>query len=206
MKLTMIDMNMGNLQSVIEAFKRVGAELVVTSQPDDVKRAEVVILPGVGAFGEGMTNLTRKGLVDPIKEHVSQKKILFGICIGMQLLAQESEEHGLHKGLDIIPGRVTRIIPTNALYRVPNMGWCDVTVAQKGACLFNHLSGVDSFYFAHSYHFQCTHDSHIAASFDYGSNLVAAIEHENIFGVQFHPEKSQEAGLNVLESFVKICQ
>lgn len=207
MKLTMIDLKMGNLQSVLEAFKRVGAEIKIITQPQDIEQANVVILPGVGAFGDGMATLRQKGLVEPVRRHaIEQKKPLLGICIGMQLLADEGEEHGLHQGLGLIPGRVIRLDPPEPRYRVPNMGWCDVTVVKKDSILFAGLPEVEAFYFAHSYHFHCSNPADVAATFEYGDCLTAVVERDNIFGVQFHPEKSQDAGLNVIEMFLKHMQ
>jgi glutamine amidotransferase len=200
----MIDMEMGNLQSVWEAFQRIGAQVRVTSRAEEVERAEAVILPGVGAFGDGMVNLREKGLVEPLRRHaLEKKKPLFGICIGMQLLAEEGEEHGSNQGLGLIKGRVVRLRPTDEGCRVPNMGWCDVVVENRQSLLFADLPGGDAFYFAHSYHMQCANSEDVAASIDYSGRLAAAVERDNIYGVQFHPEKSQDAGLQVLASFVK---
>jgi imidazole glycerol-phosphate synthase subunit HisH len=202
--IAMIDMDMGNLQSVREALQRIGASVKVTDRPEDVEQADAVILPGVGAFGDGMTSLHVKRLVEPLRLHAFEKKRpILGICIGMQLMADEGEEHGLHKGLGMIRGRVVRLNPTEEGCRVPNMGWCDVKFKNSESKLFGGFQQSEAFYFAHSYHLQCSDSEDVAATIDYGSPLTAAIEHDNIFGVQFHPEKSQDAGLNVLASFIK---
>jgi imidazole glycerol-phosphate synthase subunit HisH len=200
--IAVIDMGVGNLQSVLQAFGRVGAPpLQVTTDSGDVTRADAVILPGVGAFGDGIAALRRHGLVDSIRRHAQLRKPLIGICLGMQLLAEESEEHGLHQGLGLVRGRVVRLKPTDGTCRVPNMGWCDVR-GEKPGVLFNGLAA-ETFYFAHSYHLECADTADVAATLAYGAGRVtAAVERGNLFGVQFHPEKSQDAGFHVLAAFL----
>ena len=203
--IAMIDMGIANLRSVLEAFRRVGAEVKVTNRPEDIRDANAIVLPGVGAFGDGMLRLRQEGLVGPLRRHaIEMKKPLFGICLGMQLLADEGEEHGVHKGLGFIPGRVVRLKLTGPEFRVPNIGWCDVSFSRSQSILFDGLHDGEPFYFAHSYHLQCFNRAEEAATIDYGDiKLTAAIEHENVLGVQFHPEKSQDAGLHVLAAFVQ---
>lgn len=202
--LALVDMAMGNLQSVLEAFQRVGGKVTVTTRVEDVEQADAVILPGVGAFGDGMTSLRRNRLVEPLCRHVrDKKKPLLGICLGMQLLAEEGEEHGNHKGLGLIWGRVMKLKPSEKNCRVPNMGWCDVHVNNPKGSFFSTFVDGDAFYFAHSYHMECGNPEDVAATIQYGGQrLTAAVERGNLFGVQFHPEKSQDAGLNVLAAFV----
>ena len=205
--LAVIDMGMGNLQSVVNAFHRMGAQVTVTTESHDIESASAVVLPGVGAFGDGMVSLQRKGLIEPLRRHVEEKKPLFGICLGMQLLAEEGEEHGVHRGLGFIRGRVVRLKPSDERYRVPNMGWCDVHIARRPTLLFSDLPDGESFYFAHSYHFQCSDPSDVTATIEYsGRPVTAAIEHGHLFGIQFHPEKSQDAGLQLLQSFYHYVQ
>lgn len=202
--IAMIDMDMGNLQSVQEAFQRIGASVNVTDRAEDIVQADAVILPGVGAFGDGMASLHLKNLVEPLRLHAfEKKKPLLGICVGMQLLGDEGEEYGTHKGLGLIRGRVVRLSPAEEGCRVPNMGWCDVKFTKPESKLFGSFRGDEAFYFAHSYHLECSDPADVAATIDYSGPLTAAIEHDNIFGVQFHPEKSQDAGLNVLASFIR---
>jgi glutamine amidotransferase len=203
--LAMINMQVGNLQSVLQAFRRIGTELELTDRPEGVAAARALILPGVGAFGDGMESLREKGLVEPLRRHVLEKKrLLLGICLGMQLLADESEEHGRHTGLGLITGRVVRLRPTTRECRVPNMGWCDVTLVDPARSRFAPAAHGSAFYFAHSYHLVCADPGDVAATIDYsGQSLTAAVERNTLFGVQFHPEKSQDAGLDVLASFVK---
>lgn len=200
--LAVVDMGVGNLQSVLQAFGRIGAAVRVTTDAAEMTRADAVVLPGVGAFGDGMASLRRHGLVDPLRRHALLRKPLLGICLGMQLLAEESEEHGLHQGLALVRGRVVRLVPTDPTCRVPNMGWCDVTVERPDGVLFNGLTA-ETFYFAHSYHLDCGERADVAATLAYGANRVtAAVERGNLFGLQCHPEKSQDAGIAVLAAFV----
>jgi imidazole glycerol-phosphate synthase subunit HisH len=204
-KLTMIDMGISNLQSVLGAFSRIGAEVLVSDDPVEVEAAEALILPGVGSFGDAMAALRRKGLVEPIRRHaVERSRPLLGICLGMQLLTETGEEHGSHEGLGLIPGRTVRLRPQDPAARVPNIGWCDLEVTRPGR-LFNDTPARDSFYFAHSFQVECHGAEDVAATIDHGGRIAAAIECGSVFGVQFHPEKSQDAGLSVLESFVEAC-
>jgi glutamine amidotransferase len=185
--LTVVDMGISNLSSVLEAFRRVGADVRVTARPDEVESAERLVLPGVGAFPDGMAALGERGLVEPIRRHALERgRPLFGICLGMQLLAEGSVEHGSTEGLGIVPGRVVRHEPRDPALRVPNMGWCDVP--ELG----------ESFYFAHSYHLVPDDPGDVWATLDYGGPVVAAVRRGSASGVQFHPEKSQDAGLALL--------
>ncbi len=200
--VAMIDMEVGNLRSVLEACERVGVRVQVTTKARDIEIADAVILPGVGAFGDGMAALRKQGLVGALHRHaVHGKKPLLGICLGMQLLAEFGEEHGLHEGLGLIKGRAVRLRPVLEGYRVPNMGWCDVRVLRPGV-LFGGLRDGESFYFAHSYYLECADPADAAATIEYsGQAITAALERGNLFGVQFHPEKSQDVGLKVMDSF-----
>ncbi|MBN2139843.1 MAG: imidazole glycerol phosphate synthase subunit HisH [Desulfovibrionaceae bacterium] len=198
--IALIDLGMGNLASVLAAFQRVGAEVRVTDRPEDTAAAAAVILPGVGTFGDGMACLRARGLLKPLLRHAAEGRPLLGICLGMQLLADLGEEHGKHRGLGILPGRVARLRPKSLDQRVPNMGWCDVHIRKKNG-LFRDVAEGESFYFAHSYHLICDKDTDQAAVIDYGGEeITAAVERDNVFGLQFHPEKSQDAGLDVLSS------
>ena len=202
--LAIIDMKVGNLRSVLEGFARVGAAVQVVERPDDIDGADATVIPGVGAFGDGIASLERQSLVPVIRRAVVERqKPILGICLGMQLLADESEEHGTHRGLGLLPGRVVRLQPTDKDHRIPNMGWCDVTPTRSSSVLFGRNPPVKTFYFAHSYYLRCADAEDMAATIDYGGAITAAIERGHVFGVQFHPEKSQEAGLDLLEGFVR---
>jgi len=200
-ELVMVDMGISNLASVAEAFRRIGAGVRVTGDPADVARARALILPGVGAFGDGMSALRAKRLDEAVKAHVlERRRPLMGICLGMQLLTEGSHEHGWHEGLGLIPGRCVRLAPDDPGLRVPNMGWCDVEVRRPTA-FFEQVVDGESFYFAHSFHVRCDKND-VAASFRYGGEVVAALSRDGVCGVQFHPERSQDAGLRVLAGFV----
>ncbi len=201
--IAMIDMGLGNLRSVYNAFIMAGATLELVDSPPQLESTSAVILPGVGAFADGMRGLREKGLIEPLRDLILNRKLpILGICLGMQLLADESEEYGNHKGLGIVPGSVRRILPSPGM-RIPNMGWCDVQSGSAESILFKNYGIPQSFYFAHSYHLECEENSCITATVDFDSPLCAAIEKGNIFGVQFHPEKSQDPGLSVLRAFVR---
>ena len=200
-EIAMVDVGISNIGSVVEAFRRAGAPpLRVTRDPADLEDAPAVVLPGVGAFGDGMAALREHGLIEPIRRHAERGRPLLGICLGMQILGETSKEHGEHEGLGVVPGRTVRLTPAEPALRVPNMGWCDVSAARPGA-LFGEAGNGRSFYFAHSYRFEPTDSGDVAATIDYGGPVVAAVERGPVLGVQFHPEKSQDAGLEVLESF-----
>ena len=197
--IAIIDYGVGNLASVQNAFRRVGYPSLVTDQPEQILGAEKVVLPGVGAFADGMTTLRKKGLTDVLYEVVEKEIPLLGICLGMQMLFSTSEEEGLHKGLDLIPGRVRRFSLSGA-YKVPHMGWNQIRPAVPSR-LFGDVP-VDSYvYFVHSFYTEPQDSQVSSASTDYGIDFTCAIEKGNIFGVQFHPEKSSLVGLTVLRNF-----
>lgn len=199
--IALLDYGMGNLRSVVNAFQARGAALRVTSEPADVLAADAVILPGVGAFGAGMAGLRAAGLLDALEEVVRrQGKPFLGICLGMQLLATEGEEHGCHAGLGWLPGCVRRLSPTGGL-RVPHIGWNDVTVARGDGLFVGFKPGTD-FYFVHSYAFEPDDPAVASARCDYGGEFVAAVECGNIAAVQFHPEKSHQAGQRLIGNWL----
>ena len=198
-EMLIIDYGVGNITSVRTALEALGVRYKVSSSPEDVAAAKAYILPGVGAFAEAMKNLESRGLVEPLRyEVLENKKPILGICLGMQVLAEDSTENGAHKGLGIIQGRVVRIEEREG-FSVPHVGWNEVKVFQKDP-LFSMLVSGARFYFDHSYHFE-TAPEHVAAAAEYGGAITAAVQHGNIFGVQFHPEKSQTAGLKLLRAF-----
>lgn len=202
-KVTIIDTEISNLESVAQAFKRIGCQVTSTNSPEKVNDASFLVLPGVGAFDHGMRALRKFQLVDAIKRRVEEDKIpIIGICLGMQLLADKSNEHGSHAGLGIIPGNVVGLETNSTDYRVPNIGWCDV-IADKQCVMFHDPQQGGAFYHIHSFYMQCSNSDDVAAHIDYsGSKVTVAIERENVFGIQFHPEKSQDDGLNMLSRIV----
>lgn len=200
--VVIVDYGMGNLFSVENALKYLGADVKISNNLDDIKNAERIILPGVGSFSDGMKNLNSLGFLDGLKEEVLRnKKPFLGICLGMQLLADEGEENGITKGLGWLPGRVRRFKVDEKKYRVPHVGWNDVAVSGDGA-LFKGIQN-PVFYFVHSYHLVPEDPADVIAHCDYGEKFAAAVRRGNIFGTQFHPEKSQKNGLKLLENFLK---
>lgn len=201
MSICIIDYNVGNIGSVSNAFQAIGIRADVTNDSVFIAKANGIILPGVGAFEAGMTNLHKLGLLEILYEKVVIKKTpILGICLGMQLFAQQGEENGLHNGLGFIPG-VVKKIPTEAQVKIPHIGWNEIKFASKESVLLKNLELRSCFYFVHSFYLDT--DSLLISSYtDYGIPLTASVERNNIFGVQFHPEKSQQAGLLLLKNFV----
>lgn len=200
-KIVIIDYGMGNLRSVQKAFEKIGFVAIISSDHGTIKQASHIVLPGVGAFGDAMKNLQKLGLVEVLNEEVLQnKKPFLGICLGMQLLADKSYENGEHKGFGWIEGEVVRF-DTKENLKVPHVGWNSVKYT-KPSLLFNTLSDESDFYFVHSYHFKAKNKEDILSITDYGFDFVSSVAKDNIFGVQFHPEKSQESGLKILQNFV----
>jgi glutamine amidotransferase len=198
--ITIIDSGISNLGSVLAAMRRISAQVEVTTDAAAVNRAKAILLPGVGAFADGMAALRRHGLVEPIQAAAKAGKPILGICLGMQLLAEGSDEFGDHEGLGLVPGRVKKLPSVQGL-RVPNIGWCDMEV-RRSASLFAGIESGATFYFVHSFHLVCAQPAHSAGALAFGPSLVTgAVEHGNIFGAQFHPEKSQDAGLAFLANF-----
>jgi glutamine amidotransferase len=200
MSLALIDYGAGNLHSVHNALKAAGAgDVHVTADPDTVAKADRIVLPGVGAFAHCMEALSAiDGMVAAMEQRVRVEGIPFlGICVGMQLLADAGVEHGTTRGLGWISGTVRAIAPAVDL-KIPHMGWNDV-VPMQGAPLIE----AGEAYFLHSYHFDATDDADVLATTDHGGTLVAAVGHDNIMGVQFHPEKSQAYGINFLKRFLE---
>ncbi len=199
--IAIIDYGVGNTHSVKEAVKSLDCDVIISDEPEKLDKADALILPGVGAFEIAMENLRDRNLIGPLNEMVLEKgKPLLGICLGMQLFADESEENGLHKGLRWISGNVKKIQDQPNL-RVPHVGWNNIDVIDRSP-LFDRLQDKRNFYFDHSYHFVCNDEKNVVAKVNYGNGLVAAVKRNNILGVQFHPEKSQITGLRLLKGFL----
>jgi len=203
MRTVVIDYGMGNLRSVSKALEYVGFESVVVSGDKNlVKEAEVLVLPGVGAFGDAMKNLRSLELIEPIRKHIEKGKPFLGICLGLQLLFEKSYEHGIHEGLGLLKGEVKLLPPT---VRIPHIGWNQVWFKKRGE-ITEGLKDGDYFYFVHSYRVIPKEEGVILSTTDYGEEFVSAIWIDNLLAVQFHPEKSQKKGLKLLENFRKLAQ
>jgi glutamine amidotransferase len=202
--IAIIDYGMGNLRSVQKGFEMLGFAAVVTADPKVVLEAEKVVLPGVGAFPDCMRNLEQGGFVEPILRVIRDGRPFLGICLGLQLLFTESEEFGLHRGLDVIPGRVVRfpegMTENGEGLKVPHMGWNQLAF-RRTSPVFAGLSDGDNFYFVHSYYVQPKDESVVATTTTYGIEFCSAVWKDNIVATQFHPEKSQEKGLAILRNF-----
>ena len=199
-----IDYNMGNLASVINAFKKVGADAVLESNPDKLSQYDKLILPGVGAFGDAMEHLKENGMDKAVIAYAQTGKPLLGICLGMQLLFESSEEFGANKGLGLIEGKVVAFDESKFDHKlkVPHMGWNELFV-QKETPLFDGLKKDFYLYFVHSYHAICS-DKYAIGKTHYGYEFVSAVQNKNIYGIQPHPEKSHKNGLKIIENFTKL--
>ncbi|MEO8612236.1 MAG: imidazole glycerol phosphate synthase subunit HisH [Chloroflexota bacterium] len=200
--LAVIDYGAGNLRSVLHALNHLEVESVrLVQDAHDLKGADKIILPGVGAFGAGMQKLREQDLIQPIRDAVFAGTPYLGICLGMQFLFERSDEMGDHEGLGILPGYVTRI-PDNLGLKVPHMGWNNLQI-HKPSPLLNDLKPDSYAYFVHSYYCVPTDQSDVVATVDYGIPLTTVIQRDNIYGIQCHPEKSQRVGLQILTNFLK---
>ncbi len=200
--IVIIDYGVGNLFSLCSSFKSLGADIVVTGNPDEIRKADKLILPGVGAFKDAAHKLRTLGLDKVIKEEVSGGKAILGICLGMQMLFEKSFEYGEHDGLGLLKGKVIGMngnIPSSL--KIPHIGWNALHFV-KDSPLFKYIKNGDCVYFVHSYYADGCDESLVATA-EYGKELTAAVNKDNIFGCQFHPEKSGEVGLNILKAFCK---
>ena len=203
MTIGIIDYGLGNLTSVEAAVRRLGCEAAVSSDPTELAKAEKLILPGVGAFGDGMRNLRERGLIGPLTRMVKdESKPILGICLGFQLIAASSEEFGRHNGLGWIEGAVVRLAPAGEDLRVPHVGWNDL-IRVADSPMFDGLSGDALFYYVHSYRLAPVKSEIVVGECDYGGRFAAALRQNNIWAVQFHPEKSQQSGLRLLGNFLE---
>jgi imidazole glycerol-phosphate synthase subunit HisH len=204
--LTVIDYGMGNLRSVMNAFASLDQPAFIARAPEDLRRADMIVLPGVGAFGDGMQNLRAGGWVGALEEEVREKgKPFLGLCVGMQLLATTGTEHGTHEGLGWVPGVCRRIqADTDAALRVPHIGWNDVRFLKKQGLYSGIKEDAQSFYFVHSYVLEPEDPSVISGLCSYGGEFAASLEVDNIYATQYHPEKSHRAGLSVLKTFIEL--
>jgi glutamine amidotransferase len=198
-----VDYGLGNLASVAGAVEKLGFEPVVSADPAELSRAEKLILPGVGAFGDGMRNLWERGLIEPLTHFVIEgHRPVLGICLGFQLLAEESEEFGRHAGLGWLPARVRRIAADEYDLPLPHIGWNELSF-RHASVMFDGIDDNTLFYFVHSYVIEGCNPVIVTGACKYGETFPAAIQAGNIYGTQFHPEKSQRAGLQVLGNFLE---
>lgn len=199
-----VSCGMGNIQSVCNAFEFLGHDVVAASEPQELRGADRIVIPGVGAFPTAMGALRGAGFVEELQEQVIGKgKLALGICLGMQLLADEGTEFRVCPGLGWIPGRVEIIPRSDKALRLPQIGWNELEI-KKDCPLLNGIEGETSCYFVHSYQLCPADPAHIVATVDYGGPVTAAVSRDNIFGMQFHPEKSQKVGLKILDNFARL--
>jgi glutamine amidotransferase len=196
-----VDYGMCNLDSVARAIEECGARPLVTADPAALAEADRIILPGVGAFPDGMANLRDRGFDAALREQTALGIPLLGICLGMQLLAERGWELRETPGLALVPGQVRRLEPSNGDTRIPHVGWNEVTL-ERACALFDGIEPGADFYFVHSYHFDCADAAAVVGRTDYCGGFTSAVARGNVFGVQFHPEKSQKRGFQVLRNFL----
>jgi glutamine amidotransferase len=198
-----IDYQMGNLRSVQKALERIGQAAYVSSDPRRVASADRVVLPGVGAFRDAIRELRQRGLVDVIHQTIEQNKPFLGICLGLQLLFEQSEEFGVHAGLGILPGKVVRF-QLDRSFKVPHMGWNQIHHCQPIHGIDHSVQEGSFFYFVHSYHAVPARREDLWLESDYGGPFCAAVRRGNLIATQFHPEKSQDAGMKLLKAFANL--
>ena len=196
--IAIIDYGAGNLQSVKNAVKHIGTEAVITGEKSEIAAADAVVLPGVGAFGDCMASREKAGLTDTVKAAANSGKPFLGICLGLQLLFEESEESPGVKGLGIFKGKIVKIPDTGL--KIPHMGWNSIETVKKSKI----LDGSPYVYFVHSYYLETDDKELVSAYTEYGARLAVAVERNNVFAVQFHPEKSGDAGMEILKKFAAL--
>lgn len=200
--IAIIDYDAGNIKSVEKAFQYIGEETIVTRDREEILGADKVVLPGVGAFGDAMKKLVDYNLVDTIKEVVNKKIPFLGICLGLQLLFESSDETSGVKGLGILPGKILRI-PDKPGFKIPHIGWNSLELTNNGR-LFKGIDEQAYVYFVHSYYLKSDDESIVRASTEYVTHIHASVEKDNVFACQFHPEKSGDVGLQILKNFAEL--
>ncbi len=200
--IAIIDYGAGNLQSVKKAFDFIGAESVITDNPETINACDKILLPGVGSFGDAMDSMTQKGLVETVKQNAMSGKPFLGICLGLQLLFEESEESPGVNGLGIFKGKIKKFSPDIGL-KIPHIGWNSLEIKQKDT-LFKDIPENSYVYFVHSYYLHAEDENEIATVTNYGIDFHSAVGKNNIFATQFHPEKSGDVGLQILKNFASM--
>ena len=204
-KTCIIDYGIGNLASIYNGIHSAGNDVIVSSDSEKISKSTHLILPGVGSFQKGMEGIESKGLIKILNDQVLlEKKPILGICLGMQLFASYGLEDGYCKGLDWIKGKVEKINVDLDNIKVPHMGWNEVKIKNNNNNNLIEQKEINNFYFVHSYYFDCDHKENVVGKTDYGINFTSFISKENIYGVQFHPEKSSKQGLNLIKKFLKL--
>ena len=202
--IAIIDYGMGNIHSVQKALEHFGAQTLVTAKPDELINCDKAVLPGVGAFSDAMQELVKQGFPEALSAYVKAGKPLLGICLGMQLFFAESQEAPGVKGLKILEGKVRRFDPATGV-KIPHMGWNQLRIERRDCPLMEGVPDGSSVYFCHSYYPDNRKPQERAAACDYGIDFTSVVWRENVYGVQFHPEKSQATGLRMLQNFVRLC-
>jgi len=201
--ITIVDYQMGNLRSVQKAFEKTGHAAHISSDPQEIAGATKLVLPGVGACGDAVDEIRRRDLEGPIRDQIASGTPFLGICLGLQMLFDVSYEGGEHEGLGILPGKVVKFELPNG-YKVPHMGWNQASFVHRPP-IFQGIDEGTNFYFVHSYYVVPENDDVVAITADYGGPFCAAVWKENLYATQFHPEKSQQAGLSVLANFARLA-
>jgi glutamine amidotransferase len=202
-QVTVLDYGMGNIYSVVKALELFGAQVTLSADKEVIMNSQALVLPGDGAFGAAMERLKEREILGPLLRHIENGKWLFGICVGFQLLFEESDEFGIHKGLGIFPGRVRRF---QGNFTIPHMGWNDIEILNGSHQLLKGLGNRANFYFIHSYYAMCADDSLVLGRCHYHDDFTAIVGRGKIFGTQFHPEKSHEDGLLVIKNFCDLLR
>lgn len=210
MKIVIVDYDVGNVRSMINAFKKIGIEPILSNKEDDIISADGVILPGVGAFAHGMENLNKYNLVNIIKKYTDSNKPFIGICLGMQMLLDESEEFSKTKGLGLISGKVIKLPTQNSNYeKLPHVSWNEIKEKKTkwNHTILNNVEQQSDVYFVHSFIASLDNENEILSTTEYSDyEFCSSIKKDNIYGCQFHPEKSGEIGLKIIKNFVNICK
>jgi len=202
--IAVIDYGMGNLRSVQKALQLVGAKARITSRPEDLKKADKLVFPGVGAFGEAMAELDKLGLTMPIRDAIASGKYFLGLCLGLQLLFEKSEEAPGVKGLAVLKGQVKRFKFKDAALKVPHMGWNTLNYRRRNEPILKGIPSNSYVYFVHSYYVKPKDAGAALTTTEYGIEFVSGVRKDNVCGFQFHPEKSQDLGLKILKNFVRL--